>query len=311
MSLNPLHIAARHGPYVLLAGLLSGLLLPGLAQPMRSLLPPMVVLLLFVTVLRMEPARIFGSLRDLPRVVLVVLGLQLAMPLTVLTVGALGGWLDTPALFALLVMTAAPSIAGSPNMCRMMGHPSEYALRLLVIGTAVLPMTIAPVFWLAPQLGGFDTVLWAALKLLITILLVTLTAVAIRKTLLRDPSPTTESALEGLANITLALFVIGLMPSVSEVILTDPKRAFLWITFACAANFGVQVVCFRLTRFRMPTAASTAVSLIAGNRNIALFFVALAPEVTAPIMVFIGAYQIPMYLTPLVMLRMYRVVSDR
>ena len=27
--------------------------------------------------------------------------------------------------------------------------------------------------------------------------------------------------------------------------------------------------------------------------------------------VFIGAYQIPMYLTPLVMLRMYRVVSDR
>ncbi|CUJ87861.1 hypothetical protein RUE5091_00603 [Ruegeria denitrificans] len=304
--MNPLHIAARHGPYVLLAGLLPGLLLPWLAEPMRPLLPPMVVLLLFVTVLRMDPARIFGSLRDLHRVVAAVLGLQIALPLTVLGVGALGGWLDSPALFALLIMTAAPSIAGSPNMCRMMGHPSEYALRLLVIGTALLPLTIAPVFWLTPQLGGFGTVLWAALKLLATILLVTLAAIVIRKTLLRDPTPSTESALEGLANITLALFVIGLMPSVSEVVLADPKRAFLWITFACVANLGVQIICFQLTRFRMPPATATAVSLIAGNRNIALFFVALAPEITAPIMVFIGAYQIPMYLTPLLMQHMYR-----
>ena len=44
----------------------------------------------------------------------------------------------------------------------------------------------------------------------------------------------------------------------------------------------------------------------AGNRNIALFLVALPPEVTDPILIFIGCYQIPMYLTPMVMARLYR-----
>jgi len=304
--LNPLHLAARHGPYVLLAGLLAGLLLPGLAAPMRPLLPPMVVLLLFVTVLRMDPAIILGSLRDLHRVVLVVLGLQLALPLMVVIIGALSGWLSSPALFALLVMTAAPSIAGSPNMCRMMGYPAEYALRMLVIGTALLPLTMAPIFWLAPQLGGLGAVIWAAAKLLITILVSTSAAMFIRQTVLRNPTPETENTLDGLANITLAVFVIGLMPSVSDAILTEPKRALFWILFACTVNFGLQIVCFRLTGRRLPVATATSMSLIAGNRNIALFFVALAPEVTAPIMVFIGAYQIPMYLTPLVMRHLYQ-----
>ncbi len=304
--MNPLQTAARHGPYVLLAGLLAGLLLPGLAQPMRPLLPPMVVMLLFVTVLRMEPKSILGSLTDLHRAVLIVIGLQVALPLIVLAVGYAGGWAGSPILFALLVMTAAPSIAGSPNLCRMMGYPSEYALRLLVVGTALLPATMAPVFWFTPEFGGFSAVLLAALKLLVTIVLSTLIAVTIRKTVLRKPSQKTETNLEGIANITLAVFVIGLMPSVSEALLADTNRALFWIVFTCLVNFGMQVIFFRLTRHGLPADKTTAISIIAANRNIALFFVALPPEVTAPIMVFIGAYQIPMYLTPLMMRRMYR-----
>ncbi len=266
----------------------------------------MVVLLMFVTVLRMKPESILGSLADLPRVILMVVGLQLALPLIVLTVGFAGGWAGSPVLFALLVMTAAPSIAGSPNLCRMMGQPSEFALRLLVVGTAMLPLTMAPVFWFAPELGGFAQVLWAAFKLLITIVLTTSAAIVIRKTILRWPSQSTELSLEGIANITMAVFVIGLMPSVSEALLLDTQRALFWIVFTCLINLGAQIIFFRLTRFQLPADKATAISIIAANRNIALFFVALPPEVTTPIMVFIGAYQIPMYLTPLVMRRMYR-----
>ena len=307
--MNPLHIAARHGPIVLLAGLTAGLLLPGLAQPMRPLLPPMVVFLLFVTVLRMQPENTLGSIRQLPKVVTIVVGLQLALPLVVLAVGAALGWLGSTVLFALLVMTAAPSIAGSPNLCRMMGHSPEFALRLLVVGTALLPLTMAPVFWLAPELGSFSAVLWAAGKLLITITLSTAVAITIRKTILRTPSASTELNLVGLANITLAVFVVGLMPSVSEALLVNTQQALFWIAFVCVVNFGAQVIFYRLTRSRLSPAGATAVSVISANRNIALFFVALPPDVTAPIMVFIGAYQIPMYLTPLVMRRLYQHAS--
>lgn len=304
--MNPLHLAARNGPYVLVAGLVAGLLLPGMAEPMRPLLPPLVVLLLFVTVLRMEPAAILGSLGDLHKVGLTVLGFQFVLPLVILSVGFFGGWTGTPVLLSLLIMTAAPSISGSPNLCLMMGYPAEYAMRLVVVGTAVLPLTVLPIFWMMPELGDVQSVLRAALRLFLTIALATAAAVLLRRTVLRAPSLSTLQGLEGLANITLAVFVIGLMPSVSATALSNPAVAAFWIAFACLINFGAQVICFLLTRTRLPAAKATAVSLIAGNRNVAIFFVALPPDVTLPLLAFIGAYQIPMYLTPIVMRRMYR-----
>jgi len=47
--------------------------------------------------------------------------------------------------------------------------------------------------------------------------------------------------------------------------------------------------------------AGPGTSIVAGNRNIALFLIVLPPEVAGPLMIFIGCYQIPMYLTPMVL----------
>lgn len=284
---------------------MAGLLLPGLAEPMRPLLPPLVMVLLFLTLLRMKPGAIVGSLSDLRQVGGTVAVFQLGIPLFVAAVGFAGGWTGAPVFLSLLIMTAAPSISGSPNMCLMMGYPAEHAMRLVVVGTAVLPITALPIFWLMPELGDIQAVLMSTFRLLLTIVVAILAAVALRRTVLREPSKATLLNLEGAATITLAIFVVGLMPSLSATALLDPGVALFWIVFACLINFGAQVVSFRLTRANLPAAEATAISLIAGNRNIAIFFVALPPEVTAPIMVFIGAYQIPMYITPLIMRRLY------
>lgn len=304
--MNPLHLAARHGPYVLVAGLAAGLLLPGLAEPMRALLPPLVAFLLFLTVLRMEPASLLGSLADLHQVVKTVAAFQLGIPMLVLAIGFLGSWTGTAVFLSLLIMASAPSISGSANMCLMMGYPAEHALRLMVIGTAVLPLTAFPIFLMMPELGDIQSVLTAVLRLFLTIAVATLSAVALRRLFLRNPTLAVLKNIEGLATITLAVFVIGLMPSVTATALVDPGVAVFWIVFACLANFGAQVFSFFLTRGRMAAEKSSAISLIAGNRNVAIFFLALPPDITAPILVFIGAYQIPMYLTPMVMRRLYR-----
>ena len=39
--------------------------------------------------------------------------------------------------------------------------------------------------------------------------------------------------------------------------------------------------------------------------NIALFLVGLPASITDPVLIFIGCYQVPMYLTPLLMRRFY------
>ena len=53
----------------------------------------------------------------------------------------------------------------------------------------------------------------------------------------------------------------------------------------------------RWARLRMRI--STAI--YAGNRNIALFLIALPDAVAAPLLIFVGCYQVPMYLTPVLL----------
>ena len=49
----------------------------------------------------------------------------------------------------------------------------------------------------------------------------------------------------------------------------------------------------------------------AGNRNIALFLAALPATVTDPLLLFIGCYQVPMYLTPIILRPVYAWLAGR
>ena len=73
-----------------------------------------------------------------------------------------------------------------------------------------------------------------------------------------------------------------------------------------AANFGLQVVAFLLQRFRGLNTDTASLSIIAGNRNMALFLASLPAGVTDPILLYIGCYQVPMYLTPVLMSWLYK-----
>ena len=64
MSLDPLVLAARQGPWVMVGGLVAGLALPGLAAPMLPWLPWLVGRLLCLSAFRIEPA---GALPEATR----------------------------------------------------------------------------------------------------------------------------------------------------------------------------------------------------------------------------------------------------
>jgi len=304
--MNPLALAARHGRWVLVFGLVIGVFVPSLAQVLRPLVPLMVVSLLFLAVLRISPADVAQSARNLPRIVGIVLVLQLALPLLVVAVGYWAGAGNSPLLVALVLMTAAPAISGSPNFVLMLGHRPIHALRIMVIGTALLPLTVLPIFWALPQLGQVQDIVGVVGKLFLAITVTAGGALMVRKYVLPDLSRSVQTSLEGVSAILLVIFVVGLMPAVSESFLSSPQIAWLWLGLAFVTNFGMQLLGFVFTGSRLEPSAAVSISLIAGNRNIALFLVALPEQVTAPIMVFIGCYQIPMFLTPLLMQRLYQ-----
>ncbi len=303
--MSPLLCAARNGPYVLAAGLVAGLVTPPQYNIVVPAIPAMVVLLLFLSVLRTDLRRIARDFGQLHQVAGTALLLQLAVPLCVLAIGHTMGLQATPLLLALTLVFSAPSIVGSPNICVMLGAEPAPALRLMVVGTLLLPVTVLPVFWASSQLGDVGDVLRASGRLVVTLGATILVAGLTRHWLLSAPSENTTRRLDGLSAITLAVFVVGLMPAVSEVALRDPAEAALWLAAACLANFGAQLLVFAGMRQADPS-VRVATAVIAGNRNIALFLVALPQDITASIMVFVGCYQIPMYLTPLVLGRLYR-----
>ncbi|MGY9045670.1 hypothetical protein P775_07305 [Puniceibacterium antarcticum] len=302
----PLHILARHARLCLVLGLLAGLALPDVARAMRPWLPELVALLLFLTALRVGPRAALGGLALGRRSLSVVLVLQVALPLTALLLFALFGVLDTPFGLAVLLMLAAPSVTGAPNFAIMAGQDPAPAMRVLVLGTLLFPLTVLPLLLMLPQLGGTGAALRAVVWLIAITMLAVAGGFACRTILLPRPSDAQIRALDGISALALAVIVVGLMSAIGPLLRSDPTRLTLWLLAVMAVNFGLQLASFALMRRRWSGEGwAVPVSIIAGNRNIALFLVALPAGVTDPLLLFIGCYQIPMYLTPILLRRLY------
>ncbi|MEX0348862.1 MAG: hypothetical protein AB3N15_05500 [Paracoccaceae bacterium] len=295
---------ARHGKLALICGLLAGLLLPGLAQVLRWWIPELVALLLFLTAFRIGPIEVLANLGELRRTALAVLILQLAMPVGFLLLLALLGLPVAPLALAIALVLAAPSVTGSANFAILLNADPAPALRLLILGTALLPVTCIPVFALLPGFGDLGDVLVAALRLLVVILGAAALGFALRHWKAPNLSDRGRKAADGMTMVILAVVVIGLMSAIRPALENTPAELAYWVVVAFALNFGLQVLSYlTLRRREYPAAAPTAI--VAGNRNFALFFVALSPQATEPLLIFLGCYQFPMYLTPTLLRRLY------
>ncbi len=289
---------AGRGPWVLVAGILAGVFLPGLARVLQPYIPEMVAGLLFLAALRIGPKRMMETSGAGPVLIGILLAAQLALPLVVIFLLWIFGWLGTPFATALVMIAMGSSISGAPNMAQMIGRDGTEAMRLLILGTAILPLTVIPVLLLLPDFGTVAQVVGAALRLLVVIFAASAVAFLLRLTLLREPSAKTLTAIDGASALLLAVIVVGLMSAVNAAIRETPVVFALWLLFVFVANFGFQALGYLLSR-GMAADRHVAVTIMSGNRNIALFLVALPEEVTTPLLVFIGCYQVPMYLTPI------------
>ena len=296
-----LQAAARRGRWVLPAGLVAGAALPGAAATMRDVLPVMVTGLLILSAFRIGARRSFGSRADFRRALGLIAVIQFAIPMVAAAICGLAGLNATPMLAAFVLVLAGASISGSPNLAAMCGRDPAPALRLLLFGTVLLPLTVFPVFALWPELLGGRDIHSPILRLVATIAGAGIVGFAARRLFAARITPRIEEAVDGLSAILLAVMVVGLMAAVGPALRHDQLALAGWLAYAFVVNFGLQVAMSLVLRRTRLAGIAAPVSIVAGNRNIALFLVALPPEVTGPLLLFIGCYQIPMYLTPLLL----------
>lgn len=307
--MNPLArllgLTARHGRWILIAGLVAGIAFPGTALVLKAWIGELIAFLLFLAALRVGPRQAFGALADMRNSLGLCLLFQIGLPVAAIIAFALAGWSGALAT-GLVLMMAAPPISGSPNLTMLTGNDPAPALRQLVVGTALLPLTVIPVFWLAPALGDAGEVLAAAFRLLLLIVAAGGIAFMLRAFWLRQPSVKAIGVIDGLSALAMAIVVVGLMSAVGPAIRTRPDAFLLALAAAFIGNFGLQLAAAFALRGLIARHALAATAIGAGNRNIALFLTALPAAVTDPLLLFIGCYQIPMYLTPLMLGWLYR-----
>lgn len=294
----PLALAARHGRLVLILGLVAGVALPGLALVMRPWIGEMVAGLLFLAALRVGPRQAVGALGDIGASVGLAVVFQLGLPLAAIALFAALGWTGAALATFFVLMLAAPPISGGPQLTVMCGSDPAPALRQLVIGTALLPLTVIPVFWLTPAFGDPRAVFGAAGGLMLLIAGAAGLAFLLRATWLRDLAETGLRSIDGLSAIAMAVVVIGLMSAVGPALRETPLRFLAILALVCAVNFALQIAAASVARATSHADRATATGIVAGNRNIALFLTVLPQDVVDPILLYIGCFQIPMYLTP-------------
>ncbi len=300
-----LGFAASRARFFLIAGLLVGIASPAAAHAAKPWIAEMIAALLFLAALRMGPKALVGALGDLRQSLVATLAFQLLLPIGFALSFLAMGW-EGVLPTALVLMAAAAPVSGSPHLAIMTGNDPAPVMRVMTLGTALLPLTVLPVFWLTPALGSADVIFAAAGRLLAVIVLAVSAAFVLRRFALANPTPVAIQSIDGLSAILMGIVVIGLMSAVGETLLIDPARVGLNLAIAFAANFMLQIaVTVLLERFGKNTMAAP-LGIAAGNRNIGLFLTALPAGVTDSLLLFIGCYQIPMYLTPLVLGPYYR-----
>jgi ACR3 family arsenite transporter len=296
---------ARNGRLLLVAGLVAGAVLPDLALALRPAIAPLIVTLLFLAVLRLGPGGLAAGIGGLHRAAGLAVLLQLVLPLGAAGIFALAGVLAHPLAMGVVLVLAAAPITGSPNITLMAGGDPAPALRQLVIGTALLPLTVVPVFLVMPAFGSPVAVARAALELLALISAAGGVALALRHFRVVSGSARSFLVMDGVAALLLGLVVIGLMSAIGPAILGERGSFFAALAVVFLLNMPIQLIASSIVARSNPSAAP-AVGITAGNRNAALFLSVLPQATADELLLFIGCFQIPMYLTPFVLARWYR-----
>lgn len=286
----------------LVVGLAGGLLWPEGVARLAGYIWAYVVALLFLAVLRLGPAGVRAGLRGMGGALVAVFALQLALPL-IAVLGFRWTGFEGPLALGLVLTLAAAPITGTPNMTLLAGGDEAAALRALVLGTALLPLTVVPVFLAVPAFGDPATVAEVVLRLLGLISVAGGVALALRGAGIVQPRHL--PAFDGVAALLLVVIVVALMGAAGPTLLTARGWALLALAFALSLGMNLGAAWVARRRGADPVAAGIA----AGNRNIALFLGAIPAAVVPGLLPWIGVYQIPMYLAPVILPPLYRALG--
>ena len=280
----------------------------GRGATLQFLVPWLIGLIYAVAFLRIDlQAMIKTALRPKQILWTGLIGLLILVALPLLMIGlCLIIGIDARYMPSAVWYAVAPPIASTAWMCGLLGLNMAFAIEIVVATSLISPFTgplLARVF-----LGGSVPV--SSSEMLIDLVVMIFGGVLAAQIWQKKVGKTWiinhDTALSGLSALAMLVFLIPVFDGVLPRIMEAPETAIHLLMLAFGLNFSTQFGFLIFTRLvsEKKTAETFAVlAVVSGNRNIGLYYGALPPD---PIFgLFTALYQLPLYLTPVVVGLLY------
>jgi bile acid:Na+ symporter, BASS family len=235
-----LHLASRHGTFILPLGVLVGLAAQPLAGLMRPLLAPVVFLMLTFIFIRLDVLAAIAQVRRPKVVPLAVVLAVVVMP--IITALFLMVFPQSPGLTAALILyTSSPPNFSAAALAFILGLDGALAVAL-ILGALILHPILTPLFTEfvtggAVQVPGLEI----ALRLALLIGGAALAAYIGRRLIGKARLARSGQAIDGVNVILMLVFVIGLMDGIPAQIIARPGHALALTALVFALHLGLNL----------------------------------------------------------------------
>ena len=296
-----------HARTLLPIGVIVAFLMPESGAFFKPLAPYILALLVSVAMVRLD---ILGVLRNAVQPRRLIQNICLSLVLLIVTpyclhsLAIIAGLKDS--LQTLITWYAvSPPIGTTIWMCVFLGFSAPIAMEIVLLTNLLAPFT-------GPFIGELLlgtvvplSVMTLSFRLGAILFGGVLVALVARWWLGESRINANRGHLDGIATLLLLAFLVPVFDGVSAMVFAAPLLALGLAALATALNFGHQASIFLGGRLLAALHRQSAlpngirsVAVVSGNRNLGLYFAALPADPLFSL--FVAAYQIPIYLTPMV-----------
>lgn len=301
MLLTALSSLGRHARLALPAGIGIALILPDIPLRWDIILPLNITLIYAASMIRLDLKSVGIAALAPHRLVLSVsiAGFILCLvPMLYAGIAHIGG-LSALYFPSLIWFAVAPPIASTVWICTLLGFRAALAMEVVVLTSLAAPFT-GPFLaaWLLSDIAAINQFA-LFIKLAGMICGGTVIALIGQVCLGRKKIEDKRYAFDGLSALAMLIFLLPVFNGMADKIVATPILATHLCLLAIAMNMGAQIILLGFSRiFSHRSLTLQVLAIVTGNRNVGLYFAALPPEPVFAL--FTAMYQIPLYLTPLI-----------
>ena len=285
--------------WLLAASVFIGLVLPPLAELSAALLYPSLFFIMLFSLLGLDWTLLLASgRRELVTGACLVAVQMLLLP--ILVVVALRPILDADAVLFLALITSASTIFGAPAFATMLGLSRSLTFVGVIVSTLLLPVSMLLVWYLAGTAAFSFNLESYFLRISLFILLPGILSLLYRKISQSSAFRLPVRVLDGGVFWSLIVFAIAVMDGVTYRILEAPVYMFQLMMAVVVIHVALYLVSRVIFGFLGRETASIA-GMLSSYRNLGLLAAVADSMLPDNFMLFVDLWQIPMYVSPLIL----------